>query len=206
MTSRLVLVGGSAGSGKTTVARHLAVHMNAGWLQLDTVWIALKTAAGLGSAAYEVLDIDGRMRRGDDPDDAVLAAHVAAADMVCQVLPDVLAFELEAHPVLVADGAWLLPSFVADLTLRDTEVRSVFLHHAEVDAVTRALAPRLAGRPAEERHLRMNRQIWQYGEWVSRQARERNLTVLDPLPFATLAARALAALPEQTESEVAGDT
>lgn len=37
------------------------------------------------------------------------------------MLPEVFAFELDTRPVLVADGAWLLPSFVAGLELPDTE-------------------------------------------------------------------------------------
>jgi hypothetical protein len=59
----------------------------------------------------------------------------------------VFGFELETHSVLVADGAWLLPSFVAGLTLPDTVVRCVFLQHANVDSVAAALVPRLGGRP-----------------------------------------------------------
>ena len=187
-------MGGSAGSGKTTLARALADELGAGWLQLDTLWIAMKAAAGRGSKAFDVLDIAGRMGSGGGSDEELLVAHVAASDAVCAVLPEVFAFELDARGVLVADGAWLLPSFVAGLELSDTEVRSVFLQHAEVDHVAAALAPRLDGRPAQERHLRMNRQIWQYGAWVGAQARAHDLPVLDPLPFSTLTDRARAAL------------
>jgi len=194
MRNRLVLVGGSAGSGKTTLAQTMAGDLGAGWLQLDTVWIAMKAAAGHGSPAYSLLDVAGRMRRGGDSDDELLAAHVAASEAVCAVLPEVFAFELETRPVLVADGAWLLPSFIAGLELPDTEVRCVFLQHADVDGVAAALAPRLGGRPPQERHMRTNRQVWQYGAWVCEQARVRDLPVLDPLPFATLTDRARAAL------------
>jgi len=194
MRNRLVLVGGSAGSGKTTLAQTMAGDLGAGWLQLDTVWIAMKAAAGHGSPAYSLLDVAGRMRRGGDSDDELLAAHVAASEAVCAVLPEVFAFELETRPVLVADGAWLLPSFIAGLELPDTEVRCVFLQHADVDGVAAALAPRLGGRPPQERHMRTNRQVWQYGAWVCEQARVHDLPVLDPLPFATLTDRARAAL------------
>lgn len=48
MRRRLILVGGSAGSGKTSVARTLAGDLGAGWLQLDTVWIAMKAAGFVG--------------------------------------------------------------------------------------------------------------------------------------------------------------
>jgi 2-phosphoglycerate kinase len=194
MTRRLILVGGSAGSGKTTLAAALADELGAGWLQLDTLWITMKAAVGPGSSAFDGLDVAGRMHRGRDPDDELLAAHVAASEAVCAVLPEVFAFELETHRVLVGDGAWLLPSFIADLRLPDTEVRSVFLNHADVDGVSAALAPRLGGRPAQERHQRMNRQIWRYGDWLGIQARLHGLPVLDPLPFSTLAHRARAVL------------
>lgn len=194
MRRRLILVGGSAGSGKTTLAQTLAGELDAGWLQLDTVWTAMKAAPGLDPAARGRLDVAGRMRRGGDSDEDLLAAHVAASTAVCDALPEVLACELDTHPALVADGAWLLPSFVAGLELPGTEVRSVFLHHADVDGVTAALAPRLEGRAPEQRHLRMNRQIWQYGAWISEQAGAHDLPVVDPLPFATLAERVRSAL------------
>jgi 2-phosphoglycerate kinase len=194
MRKRLLLVGGSAGSGKTTVAQTLAHDLGVGWLQLDTVWIAMRAAVGHGSSAFRLLDVPGRMRRGDDSDGELLAAHVAASKAVCAVLPEVFAFELDTRPVLVADGAWLLPSFIAGLDLPDTEVRCIFLQHAGVDGVTAALAPRLGGRPPQERHVRMNRQIWEYGAWICEQARVHDLPVLDPLPFATLPHRARSAL------------
>ena len=194
MGRRLILVGGSAGSGKTTVAQTIASDLDAGWLQLDTVWIAMKAATRHGSPEYRLLDVDDRMRRGGDSDEELLAAHVAASEVVCAVLPEVFAFELETRPVLVADGAWLLPSFVAGLGVPNTELCSVFLQHADVDGVAAALAPRLRGRPPQARHVRMNRQIWQYGAWVRDQARAHGLPVLDPLPFATLTDRARVAL------------
>ena len=191
---RLILLGGSAGSGKTTVAQTMARDLGAQWLQLDTVWIAMKAAAGHGSSTFSVLDVASRMRLGRDSDDDALAAHVAASEAVCAVLPEVFAFELDTHPVLVADGAWLLPSFVAGLELPDTQVSCVFLRHADVDGVAAALAPRLGGRPPQQRHIRMNRLIWQYGAWVCEQARVHDLSVVDSRPFVTLSDRARAAL------------
>jgi 2-phosphoglycerate kinase len=179
MSRGLILVGGSAGTGKTMVARALADKLGAGWLQLDTVWIAMNAGAGKGSSAFDLLDVAGRMRCGRDLDEELLAAHVAASNAVCTALPEVLTFELDARGSLVADCAWLLPSFIAELELAETEVCSVFLQHADVNGVDAALAPRLGGRPPRARHLRMSRQIWQYGTWVAAQARAHGLPVLD---------------------------
>src|SRR4029450_12401469 len=99
MTRRLLLVGGSAGSGKSTVARSLASQLGAGWLQLDTVWVALKAAAGPGTPPSDELAIDQRMADGNDSDEAIRAAHVTAAETICWVLPEVFAFELATHDV-----------------------------------------------------------------------------------------------------------
>jgi 2-phosphoglycerate kinase len=194
MTRRLLLVGGSAGSGKSTVARSVASQLGAGWLQLDTVWVALKAAAGPGTAAYDELAIDQRMADENDSDEAILAAHIAAAEAVCHVLPEVFAFELATHGVLVVDGAWLMPSFVAGLALDDTDIAAIYLQHTSPDGVATALAPRLAGRARQARHVRMDRRIWQYGGWLAAEARRHGFPVLDPLPFETLDARVVYAL------------
>jgi 2-phosphoglycerate kinase len=191
---RLILIGGSAGTGKTSTARHLAAALGAGWLQLDTIWIALRAATEPGSVQHEVLDINGRLRREGDNDPSVLDAQVEAAEAVCRVLPAVFAFELESHPVLVADGAWLLPSFIDQLTLDNADVRAVFLHHDNSAGVEAALAPRLGGRLPEERHRRTALAIWRYGNWVTSQASTHGLAVIDAAPFETLPARAQAAI------------
>mgnify|MGYP003907801301 CR=1 FL=1 len=194
MTRRLFLVAGSAGSGKSTLAKALAHELDAGWLQLDSIWLAMKVAAGQDTPTRDILDIDRRMRRKEEADDEVLAAHVAASREVCRALPTVLGLELEAHDRLVADGAWLLPSFVTTLELADTEVRAVYVVQRTVADVEAALIPRRGGLPLEDRHRLMNRRIFQYGAWLADEARAHDLPVVGALPFESLLDRARAAL------------
>ena len=194
VTRWLFLVAGSAGSGKSTLAKALARELDAGWLQLDSIWLAMKVAAGEGTPARDFLDIDRRMCREDEADDEVLAAHVAASGEVCRALPTVLRLELEAHEQLVVDGAWLLPSFVTELELPDTEVRAVYVVHRTEADVEAALIPRRGGRPLEDRHRLMNRRIFQYGAWLADEARAHDLPIVEALPFESLLNRARAAL------------
>jgi 2-phosphoglycerate kinase len=194
VTRRLFLVAGSAGSGKSTLAKALAHELDAGWLQLDSIWLAMKVAAGEGTPAQDILDIDRRMRREDEADDDVLAAHVAASGEVCRALPTVLELELEAHKRLVVDGAWLLPSFVTEIELPDTEVRAVYVVQRTEADVEAALIPRREGLPLEDRHRLMNRRIFQYGVWLAGEARAHDLPVVEALPFESLLDRVRAAL------------
>jgi 2-phosphoglycerate kinase len=194
VTRRLVLLGGSAGTGKTTLARGLAAELGAGWLQLDSLWLAMKVGAGAGTAAYDLLDIDTRMGRDDEADEDVLAGNIRAAEKVSSVLPTVLPLELQAHEALVVDGAWLVPSFVAGLSLPACEISAVYVTHTDESGVVETLASRLMGRSPEERHLRMNRRIHQYGTWLTEQARAQGIPVVESLPFETLNSRAKSAL------------
>lgn len=194
MTRRLFLVAGSAGSGKSTLAKALARELDAGWLQLDSIWLAMKVAAGEGTPARDILDIDRRMRRPEEADDDVLAAHIAASSEVCRALPTVLPLELEAHERLVVDGAWLLPSFVTKLQLPDTDVRAVYVVQRTEADVEAALIPRRGGLPLEDRHRLMNRRIFQYGTWIADEARALGLPVVEALPFESLLDRARTAL------------
>jgi 2-phosphoglycerate kinase len=193
VTRRLFLVAGSAGSGKSTLAKGLAHELDAGWLQLDSIWLAMKVAAD-GTPARDVLDIDRRMRGEHEADNDVLAAHVAASREVCRALPTVFELELEAHERLVADGAWLVPSFVTELKLPEAEVRAVYIVQRTETDVAAALIPRREGLPLEDRHRLMNRRIFQYGAWLADEARTHDLPVVDALPFDSLLDRVRAAL------------
>jgi 2-phosphoglycerate kinase len=152
-------------------------------LLLDSIWLTMKVAAGEGTRARAILDIDRRMRREDGADDDVLIAHVAASGEVCRALPAVLALELEAHERLVVDGAWLLPSFAAELELPDTDVRAVYVVQRTEADVEAALLTRRGGLPLEDRHRLMNRRIFQYGTWLADEARAQDLPVVEALPF-----------------------
>ena len=176
------------------MAKALAHDLDAGWLQLDSIWLAMKVAAGEGTPARDVLNIDRRMRREDEADDDVLAAHVAASGEVCRALPTVLGLELQAHERLVVDGAWLLRSFVTELELPDTDVRAVYVVQRTEADVEAALIPRRGGLLLEDRHRLMNRRIYQYGAWLADEARPHDLPVVEAMPFESLLDRARAAL------------
>ena len=193
MNRRLVLVGGTAGTGKSTAARALAGRLDASWLQLDTLWIAMRDVAAPGGRLHAVLDVDAHLRAGSDPVDVLVERHAAAAAIVCAALPEALAFELDVHPVVVADGAWVLPRWAAELQLPDTEITTVFLHEPDRAGLRDALVARRAG-PTNPWHETSDAALWAYGAWLAAQAATVDLPVVEPRPYDTLLARLVVAL------------
>ena len=102
---RLLLIGGAAGTGKSTVARTLAARLSATWLQLDTLWIAMRDAAPQNSKERALLDIDQRIRAQAEPAEVLLDHHIAASEAVCAALP----WHAES-----ARLAWLYGNWLAD--------------------------------------------------------------------------------------------
>ena len=192
MNRRLLLVGGSAGTGKSTVAQTVATRIGAAWLQLDTLWIAMRDAAPRGSEERRRLDIDRRIREQAEPAETLLAPHIAAAAMVCAALPHALAFELQTHPIVVADGAWLLPEFVSGLELAEVDIASVFLHESDRGQLERAMSSRRGVAMVAPWHAKSVRLAWLYGSWLADQARAASLPVVASRPYETAPDRALA--------------
>ena len=175
---RLLLVGGAAGAGKTTAARSLAKRLSAGWLQVDTLWIAMQEALPRDSARYRQLRVDERITQSSDPVELLVAGHVQASRLVCAALPRVLQFELQTHETLVADGAWLLPEFMAGLRLDDVEVRGAVLYEPELAEVRAAMDSRRAMKMVAPWHERSARASWAYGQWLAGEAERFHIPVV----------------------------
>lgn len=194
MNPRLLLIGGSSGAGKTTVARRLATSLGAGWLQVDTIWIALRAAAQPGTPEHAAFDIDRRIKSGEEPADMLVAAHLLACELVCRTLPDVLAFELRTHRTVVADGAWLTPPFMASFRPEQVDVSAVVIHEPEQAEVLRAMrtrSPFPSTMPWQRRGAEVS---WRLGDRLASQARELGVPVVPARPRSELLERASAVL------------
>ena len=188
MSSRLLLIGGSSGAGKTTIAGELARELPAGWLQVDTIWIALRAAAQLGTPEYAAFDIDRRIKTGEESAEALVDAHATACELVCRALSDVLSFELRAHRTLVADGAWLTPAFMASYRPSGVDVSAVVIHEPEPAEVLRAMRGRSAFPSTMPWQRRGAEVSWRLGNVLAARAREFDVPVVSARPRAELLA------------------
>ena len=195
VAKRLLLIGGAAGTGKTTLARKLSSRPGTGWLQLDTLWIAIRDAAPADSPARLKVDIDQWVRGGTETVEQLLTRHRTASAVVCDALPHALTFELQTHPVLVADGAWLLPEFVQRLRLPGVDVDAVFLIEDDQVQLTRAISSRRHLEQAAPWHADSVQLAWSYGQWLADDAHAAGLAVVAARPYETVLERVLASAP-----------
>jgi 2-phosphoglycerate kinase len=192
---RLYLVGGSAGAGKTTTCRLLAHELEAGWLQIDTVWLALEDAFPPGSDEHTLLSIDERIRKQQGSVEDLVEQQVRAAAFVCKALRRALMFELEAHRTVVADGAWLLPAYMAGLELENTAVAGAILHEPDRDEVKAAMASRRTkARMVAPWHDLSATVSWQFGNRMAQEAAPLGIPVVAARPRDTLVSRLKLAL------------
>ena len=190
---RLLLIGGAAGAGKTTTARAVAKTLGAGWLQTDSMWIAMRQALPPGSPDRDALEIDTHIRSGNSSPDELVTQHMAAAEVICRALPPVLEFELQTHDTLVCDGVWLLPSFAAGLSPDGIAVRFVLIHEPEAHEVKRAMRSRSTRPATTSWQARGAEMSWLFGNHLQSQAIEFGLPVVAARPRETLLHRVLAA-------------
>lgn len=199
--SRLVLIGGTAGTGKSTAARAVAGRLGAAWLQLDTLWIAMRDAAPAGSDERLRLDIDSRIRSRTDPLDELVQHHIAASAAVCAALPHALAFELQTHPVVVADGAWLLPEFMRQLVLPGVNVTPVLLYEGDRSRLAAALTSRRGLAMVADWQTEGAEVAWRYGNWLVEQAQFADVSILASQPYDTIVDRIFALVPCESPSK-----
>ncbi len=191
---RLFFIGGATAAGKTTTARALSRELGAGWLQVDTVWLALKAAFPEGSPERTLLSLDEHARLESTTADELCAQHIAASRFICDALPAAIDHQRSTHRTLVVDGAWLVPAFVADIKRSDSAADGVFIHEPEAAEVKQAMKTRRGVSTTLPWQRRGAAAWWRYGEWLAAEARSAGLPIVAARPRETLQERVRAAL------------
>jgi 2-phosphoglycerate kinase len=194
MPRELFLILGSAGAGKSTTARSLARELDADWLQIDTVWISLRAALPPDDPRREGIEIGRALHAMDRSAEEIVELHLRGSATICEALRTVLDFQLVCCDRVVADGAWLLPEFVRQLSFPDTAVHAVVLHEADAVEVKRAMDSRRGDGGTMPWQSLSAEVAWRHGNWMAEQARQWDIPIVAALPRETLLARTRAAL------------
>jgi 2-phosphoglycerate kinase len=197
----VLLIGGSSGVGKTTLAERVGRRFGVPWLQVDDLRSAL-----LGSLAATSGEL-AALRFFDEmpdvwhlPPERLRDALIAIGEALTPAIAAVLEKHLAQRKPVVVEGDELLPRLltrppVADAVARGL-VHAVFVVEPSEQPILENLAAR--GRehddPTEEELRAEARAKWLHGRWLAEEAERAGLTILAPRPLETLPERIVALL------------
>lgn len=205
-TWQVLLIGGSSGTGKSTVAQSLARKLGISHLLVDDLRIALQavTSPAQLPALHYFLTME-------DPSALTAEAFMAGLKGVGHALQPALREVISHHVAvpavgrIILEGDGLLPEFVRNLALADVtgralvgvemKVRSVFIYEDDEAELLHNFVTRSRGsvQTASTEQQRYVHSIWRFGLWMKREAERNGLPALSARPFDTLPQRILAA-------------
>ncbi|HEY3191020.1 MAG TPA: GNAT family N-acetyltransferase [Solirubrobacteraceae bacterium] len=180
----VLLIGGSSGVGKTTVAPEIARRLGVAWLMVDDLRLALERSGVPipDSTRVEEIDAPGGL--------------VAVGEAVAPAIEVVIENHVDQRVPVVIEGDGILPSILDRPPVRARaaggRVRAVFVQERDPDALHADLLARGADGWREDVGWYARRSV-AHGEWLAREAARRGVPTVPARPRDTLADRVLAA-------------
>lgn len=202
---KVLLIGGSAGVGKTTVARALGQRFGTSVLPVDDVRLALQElTTPEQQPALHAFANERRVRKMTP--EQVRDNLIAVASAMQPALRTICAyhtFVVDAEPVII-EGENVVPGLIADRRFRGlktigdvnagpNDLRGVFLYEPDEQTLLTTLRetnPRFQDLPNAEQE-RIARANWLYGMWLKGEADRLKLPALQVRPWTTLVERVI---------------
>jgi 2-phosphoglycerate kinase len=180
----VLLIGGSSGVGKTTVAPEIARRLGGAWLMVDDLRLALRRSGLPIPDSTRVEDIHEPGGLAEDGEALAPVIEVVIENHVDQRIP------------VVIEGDGILPSIFDRPPVRERatggRVRAVWVHEPDPGALYANVLAR--GRDGWREDLRWYaRRSVAHGDWLRREAERRGLATVPARPPGTLASRIIAA-------------
>jgi len=187
-----LLVGGSAGAGKSTSGTEVARRLGVACVSADSVWHALQAVTSRESHAafhyFEPTEVE--WRQGPD---FLCSRHIESAEAQTPAIEAFLDREMKEGHRLLLEGAWITPEMAARRCAEVPGTRAAFIHEGEEDEVLKSMMTRSGRDTPSERQLRLSTMAWRYGNWLRDEAIARGLPVVDARPRETLVDRIILA-------------
>lgn len=199
-TAEVLLLGGASGTGKTSVAKQLGLHLGRSWLHVDDVRLAFQRShVTLPAQTRALYFFEQTPALWTLPPQRLRQGFIEVGQVLSPALEVIIENHVDTVAAVVIEGDAILPSLWSRPSVRDRvsegHVQAVFLVETEEQGVLTNILARgrgLGGRP--ERELRTEaRAKWLYGQWLAQEAQRLGLPVVTPRPWSTLLERILTA-------------
>ncbi len=202
----VLLIGGSSGSGKTTVTERIGVQFQLPWLQVDDLRLTLQESrVTLPTATDALYFFVQHPAVWTLPRERLCAGLIAVGEVMMPAIDVVVDHHVLTGKPLVIKGDGILPALLTRPSLRGHiatgRVRIVFLIESEEDVIranTRGRhghgAQDLTAAPtAEERNIVRMQAL--YGHWLASEAQRHGAHLVASRPWETVVERVLGARP-----------
>ncbi|GHO64477.1 hypothetical protein KSC_033690 [Ktedonobacter sp. SOSP1-52] len=204
---RVLLIGGSSGTGKSSIARQLAAQLAISWLQVDDLRLALQNSriSFPKQAHTDALYFFTRPGIWRGSPEALSQALIAVGATLRPALEIVIANHIDIDAPLILEGDSILPSLLENPLMHQYKNRGrlqvVFLQEPDEKQLSINITQRGRGTVGmSEEELRTEaRAKWLYGQWLAHEAMRWGLPVLEPQPWETLGTRILGTCYEREE-------
>ncbi len=194
----VLLIGGTSGIGKTTIARQLGLQLGLPWLQVDDLRLALQWSRAIlpqrTSDLYFFLDTPGVWQLTPE---RLCAGLIAVGEVMSPAIEVAVESHLATAAPIIIEGDGILPSLFARPALqqliRSKQVQGIFLIEPEEEIIVANMIQRnreIVGRTEEEIHTEA-RSKWLYSQWLAKEAQRLQLPMLETRPWQSLSERIL---------------
>lgn len=193
----VLLVGGSSGVGKTTIAPQLASRLGMTWGSADDVRLVLERMTT--PEQQPALHLFFQQLTQLAPDE-LAHRYQAVAAVVSYALEIIVANHVATAAPLLLEGDTITPAMAAQHQFAnlavEQQVRAVFLVEAEETVIQRNMCERGRGMHQSplEYSVRMARFSWLHGLWLSQEALRYGLPVIAARPHENVIDRILVAI------------
>jgi len=185
----VLLIGGAAGTGKTSVSYRLARHFDVAITEVDDFQVILERMT-----TPEQQPILHYWRTHPEamewPAEKIVELTISVSQAMLPALEAVIANHLESQTPVVLEGDYILPLLAAQTVFsgepNDGRVRAVFLYESDEEQLR---ANFLRREPEAGEQIKRAHVSWLYGEWLKGEAERVGMPALPARPWENLLER-----------------
>ncbi len=197
----VLLVGGSSGTGKTTIAAALSRQLGMTLANVDDFRLfsqQITTPATLPDLHF-FIDTHTLKQRAAMAPEALCERLIRVAHLVSRGLEVVIAHHVDVGLPIILEGDGITPEFAAKMRhfgSAGAPVGAVFLLEPDEQSILIRMAQRGRGisQLSRDEQLRGARLSWLFGNWIGKEAHDQGVPVVSSSPIETAVDRVLASL------------